>query len=69
MLTFKNLIHHFVVPLVSPAGSGTSRSDSPPDCNSTLSVSLRYPRGEGRVLRLALWESCRGATEREGSPV
>ena len=30
------------VPLVSPAGSGTSRSDSPPDCHSILSVSLRY---------------------------
>ena len=28
---------------VSPAGSGTSRSDSHLDCHSTLSVSLRYP--------------------------
>ncbi|MBQ7389859.1 MAG: hypothetical protein IJW02_01985 [Clostridia bacterium] len=27
---------------VSPAGSVTSGSDSPPDCHSTPSVSLRY---------------------------
>ena len=30
--------------LVSPAGSGTSGSDSPPDCHSIPSVSLRYSR-------------------------
>ena len=28
---------------VSPAGSVTSGSDSPPDCHSTPSDSLRYP--------------------------
>ena len=32
---------------VSPAGSGTSGSDSPPDCHSTPSVSLRYLKDGG----------------------
>ena len=34
-------------PPVSPAGSGTSGSDSPPECHSIPSVSLRYPKGKG----------------------
>ena len=37
------------VPPVSPAGSGTSGSDNPPECHSIPSVSLRYP--EGKVVR------------------
>ena len=32
--------------LVSPAGSGTSGSESPPDSHSIPSVSLRYPKGK-----------------------
>ena len=33
-------------PPVSPAGSGTSGSDSSPNCHSKPSVSLRYPKGK-----------------------
>ena len=42
-----------LVPPVSPAGSGTSGSDSPPECHSIPSVSLRYP--EGKVVGLCLF--------------
>ena len=42
-----------LVPPVSPAGSGTSGSDSPPECHSIPSVSLRYP--EGKVVDLCLF--------------
>ena len=36
---------------VSPAGSGTSGSDSPPDCHSMPSVSLRYLQQLRQLLR------------------
>ena len=40
----------------SPAGSVTSGSDSPPDCHSIPSVSLRYPLHKGAcVLTIAIF--------------
>ena len=52
-----------MVPLVSPAGSGTSGENDIQSFSNTLGFTT-LPKGEGWVLRLALWESCRGATER-----
>ena len=52
MLTFKNLIHHFVVPL-SRLRARAPRGKTILNRFLTLSVSLRYPRGkvEGASLR------------------
>ena len=46
MLTFKNLIHHFVVPIVSPAGSVTSGENDIQSFSNTLGFTT-LPKGEG----------------------
>ena len=56
MLTFKNLIHHSVVPLVSPAGSVTSRENDTQSFSDTLGFTTLPQRGRLKEPLLTQWK-------------